>query len=43
MSLMRQGSCFALVCADTHVIVHLLLQVGGLRHSFRLSTQWLAV
>ena len=43
LSLMLQGSCLTLECADTHVVVHLLLQVGSLRHSFGLGTQWLAV
>ena len=40
---MPQGRCLTLECADAHVIVHLLLQVGSLRHSFGLGTQGLAV
>lgn len=43
LSLLRQVSCLPPEGVDAHVVVHLLLQVGHLRHRFGLGRQRVAV
>ena len=43
LSPLCQVSCFAPEGIDAHVVVHLFLQVGRLRHRFGLSRQGMAV